>query len=132
MTIMLDESIRAVWFAQLSDTSDFMAGLNTLPDGNLRLTWRFRYDHPTIQDVWELADEKSWGHANITHEANEARVVSAVRQMIEAMVEDAKQRHQLTGKRKHVLAQLVRGKKSVKEFFEEMQRQPWAHVKRTQ
>lgn len=78
MTIKFDETIRAIWFAPTSKTSDFLAALSDV-DGQRVLTYRFRYYIDDSGDPW-ADDEKHWYRLQTSDPFE--RVVDVVRSLM--------------------------------------------------
>jgi len=121
--IVIDETIRGIWFAPVSDTSDYMAALRTA-DGDHILTYRFRYSHSP--DPWDDKDEKHWYELKIT-DHSEREIIDKVRKSIVSMVALSMTFHRL--KEQPVIHELLRGSLSVQEFADQFKDLPFVHTK---
>ena len=117
MSIKLDETIVAVWFVNLDETTDWMAGVNRTDEG-WELQYRFRYYNS--EDPWDPEDKKSWYRCDLSNkESNEADAIDAISQAFEALKE-------ASGGEAYAL---IRGESTHEQFVEEFRELPFTHAR---
>jgi hypothetical protein len=113
MTILLNEDLLAVWFMDVSDRSNWLAGLSKHHRGT-RLLWRMRYYEPGTPP--DSPDKKNWYESIYAEPAGE--VIQRVRTRLRVVSLFAKDRPY----------ELIRGDRSLDEFVAEFRRAPFVHV----
>lgn len=106
-----------VWFAVLPNNSgDWMAHLETLPDGKLQMKYRFRYydKEDPDNDPFSGKDRKVW-MKGVTDKTEE-EAIDAIHLMMKMM----------TAERKW---EVLKGERTAQEFMEEFMKLPFAHAK---
>lgn len=118
--IVVDDSILALWFLQISSDVDYLAALSRLPDGDLRMQWRFRYREGGAPDAW-AQHRKSWYE-------------SRAGMPLETALEQAREAVNVIGAANGRLEfwELIRGSGSVAEFTAALSMAPFAHVVQTE
>ena len=118
MTIKLNESIVAIWYADLSEDSDYLMSLSRIDDG-WDLVYRFRYYNSP--DPWDEKDTKNWYRGKLSNEnSTEAEVLATLNKVFELM------KLRADGRDCYVL---LRGEGDFKTFVKEFQKLPFVHQK---
>lgn len=128
--IEMDETIRAIVFTGFADRADYLAAVNTNPDGNgFRLTSRIRWhtDKPT-GDPFRDNDRKQWFRAHVSSSLDEA--IAAVRDLALSLCDHAAFAGTLTGDSQVFV--LVRGDSTLDEFAAKLQDMPFAYQRQLQ
>ena len=119
MSIELTERTVGIWFMRVNEAVDFMAGLESMPDGEFKIDYRFRYYDPAVGDPFspENKDEKHW----YTVKAKRSRInmIRSVQLLVSRL--EAKTGHQCT--------EILMKNGEVSQFMAELARQPWAHIR---
>lgn len=112
--IKMDETIRAIFFVQVSETSNWMGAINEGPNGTIEYMWRMRHGpiDPAKPDDWHNA-EKNWYHGVAKMGLDGA--FERIRLMLTLL-------DPLAIGRPH---ELIRGAMTLEEFALELSRQPW-------
>lgn len=115
--IKMDETIRAIFFVQVSETSNWMAAINEGPNGTIEYMWRMRHGpiDPAKPDDWHNA-EKNWYRG--TGKMGLEGAFERIRLMLTLL-------DPLAIGRPH---ELIRGSMTVEEFARELSRQPWVQT----
>jgi hypothetical protein len=116
--MILDDNLLAVWFVTLPNSlpeADYLASLTRLPDGKLKLEYRFRYY--VDNRAHDSADRKRW-HSSITD-----RSVTEVIAMCSGVARS------LAATSGGEWWELLRGTKSFETFRDELLMMPFVHVK---
>lgn len=119
MTIVVDDSILGLWFLPLSSDCDYLAALNRLPDGELKMQWRFRYREGAAPDAWNQ-HRKRW-YESRTRMPEQAAIAQA-REAVRVIATSSGQPEYW---------ELIRGAASVDEFTAALAAAPFAHVLQT-
>jgi|ERR1041384_4470602 hypothetical protein len=121
MTIMMDETIRAIWFVQVTPTQDFLQAINEPTPGNYEMQYRFRYYvslHP-----FDERDVKNW-----------YAVKSKRGTLTEFIQKCAKVAHTLGdacgAKKRGQFFELIRGQQSLDLFMETLRNQRFLHSRK--
>jgi hypothetical protein len=114
MSIEITESTIGVWFLTLDRKTDFLAALETVPEG-FKLSYRFRY-YGAIEDPWLGNDKKNW-YSGIFKGTKEAALNT-----MRAVVEGLEERSGRT------CTELLMTN-GLDAFMKEFAAQPWAHFK---
>ena len=118
MSILLDETVRAIWFIQVTPTQDFLQGVNEPKPGEYEMQCRFRYY--VSKDPWDEHDKKSW-----------YRVVSTEGTLDEFIAKCGEVANKLGdasgAKRREQFFELIRGGQSLELFMETFRNQGFVH-----
>lgn len=119
MAIKMDESIVALWYISLDESTDWLCAINRT-GGGWEVNYRFRYYCDDSGDPW-AEDKKNWFRITITKEhSTEESVIEQLNVMFELLKAKSK------GKEAHAL---FRGTGSFQLFMEEFQALPFVHSK---
>jgi hypothetical protein len=117
-----DEKTLAVWFiVTIPGEQDVMAQLSRTDEpGVFRMEWRFRYYSPESENPFDGKDRKVWQAAGM-HGTEQEALESArhVWTHLATKITDAKERGDFY--------ELVRGDKTLEEFFTEFRKAPFVH-----
>lgn len=116
--IEMDESIRAIFFRQISDKANWMAAIHATPNGSHSYVWRMRRE---IGEPGEFAwtnTEKNWyrGTSKIKLSLDDA--LERIRFMMRVLDDYSD----------GPVRELIRGDMTLDEFKRELVRQPWLTV----
>lgn len=113
--IKMDESIRAIFFRQVTATSNWMAAINATADGSHEYLWRMRHEIGSPGEYSWSNTEKNWyrGSTKIKLSLDDALV--RIRFMMALLDEYSL----------GPVHELIRGDMTVEEFGQELSRQPW-------
>ena len=115
MSINITDRSLGIWFVEMQ-WGDWMGHIESLPDGNYQLTYRFRRE---VDDrIFNSNDQKDWW-SGVGPDLDAG--INAVRDMADFL-------HKHHGLQKW---ELLRGAGSVQQFFEELRKLPFAHSRET-
>lgn len=127
MSVVIDETIVAIWFFDLGPTEDYIMALNRTATGGIRFVYRVRHHNPDSKDPFDDKDQKSWS-AFETSNPDEEKAISAAREMAKGLVGVGVAVG--TVKLPHKIYELIRGEATVEQFAEQLMKHPWAHTQR--
>ncbi len=112
--IEFNDRTQAVWFVELP-RGDWLAGLEALDGGRIRLTYRFRWYKD--RKAWDSKDVRNWMRAEASSDV--AKGMEIARVMVRKMQEIG------AGQ----VTELLRGNLSTRDFFDLYRHQTFVHSK---
>ena len=116
--IIMDESIRGIWFCTLiPGEQDFLLSLRNTAEEQYEIIYRFRYYNS--DDPFDEKDKKSWYSGTIKGR-NEKEVIAKIHEVFPFIIaaSDADD-----------FTELLRGDQSLDEFMEKFMEQDFVHAK---
>ena len=116
MSIRMDDSIRAVYYAVLAvDSVDWLLGINEEEDHYL-IQYRFRYYNS--DDPWDTEDKKNWYSGT----------VSKTKQSLGELIKNTNKGFEaIESIAEGDCYKLIRGEGTQKQFFAEFEKLPFVH-----
>lgn len=123
MSIVIDENLIGVWYAQTGEMQDYLMAVNRCPEG-LSIVYRLR-QYASL-DPWDEKDTSKWRRM-VTADKDEDKAIDTVREMMQAIL-------QLSLNMKMIeppgmIYELIRGANTPEEFAKILQAMPFAHTK---
>lgn len=118
MSIMMDETIRAIWFIQVTPKQDFLQAINEPKPGEYEMQYRFRYY--ASKDPWDERDTKNWYAVKATSGTLEDFIAKCGK--VAHTLGDA-----CGAKKRRQFFELIRGGQSLELFMETFHHQGFVH-----
>ncbi len=116
--IMMDDTIRAIWYISLTANQDWLLGLHEEED---QFVFHYRFRYYSSDDPFDKNDKKNWYSGRIQKNHKNGTLPNVVKHMRElfALLEEK------TGEKGY---ELIRGEGDFDTFLEEFKTLPFVHM----
>jgi hypothetical protein len=116
MSVEISERTIGLWFMSLNETTDFLAGLQSMDEG-FELRYRFRYYKE--ESPWSDKDEKHWYTVRIDKSKSKAEAIQATQLVVRLLEEKSGQQ----------CDELLVRNGDTSTFMAELASKRWAHMR---
>ncbi len=125
MSIVVDDTIRAIVYCKFSSYADFMVAINEGKDGVVTGKGRIRWYREDTGDAFKDRDEKNWFESR-RKDGTVEDILELSKKTLADLKEAADKHGFATDDPTYVL---LRGDRSLDDFMDEFLKQPWTHKK---